>query len=94
LNNVITTDIIKNNKPPWIDNISTFKSIPLQEVLEEFERQYNVVITSNDVDTKRLFTGGFVHTNLEEAMASITIPFNLSFKKNNSNNIELFKIEQ
>ena len=94
LNNVITTDIIKNSKPPWIDNISRFKSVPLQEVLEELERQYNIVITSKDVDTKRLFTGGFVHTNLEEAMASITIPFNLSFKKNNSNNIELFKIEQ
>lgn len=94
LNNVITTAIIKSNKPSWIDNISTFKSVPLQEVLDEFERQYNVVITSNDVDTNRLFTGGFVHTNLEEAMASITIPFNLSFKKNNSNIIELFKIEQ
>jgi ferric-dicitrate binding protein FerR (iron transport regulator) len=94
LNNVVTTDIIKNNKPPWIDNISTFKSVPLQKVLEEFERQYNVVIASKDVDTKRLFTGGFVHTNLEEALASITIPFNLSFKKNNSNNIELFKIQQ
>lgn len=94
MNNVITTDIIKNSTPPWIDNISTFKSVPLQVVLEEFERQYNVVITSNDVDTKRLFTGGFVHTNLEEAITSITIPFNLSFIKDNSNNIELFKTEQ
>ena len=94
MNNVMSTDIIENKKPLWIDNISTFKSVPLQVVLEEFERQYNVVINSNEIDTNRLFTGGFVHTNLNEAMTSITIPFNLSFKKDNSNNIELFKTEQ
>jgi len=94
LNNAVTVDITKDEKPQWLDNISTFKSIPLLIVLEEFERQYNVSISTQGVDIKRLFTGGFVHTNIEQALASITIPFNLSYKKNNSNNIQLYTSEQ
>jgi len=94
LDNTVTVDITKDNKPQWLDNISTFKSIPLYVVLEEFERQYNVSISTQGIDTKRLFTGGFVHTNIEQALASITIPFNLTYKKDNSNNIQLYSSEQ
>ncbi len=94
LNGVITLDSIHNKQPKWIDNISSFKGVPLSDVLDEFERQYNMIVNTNEVDTKRLFTGSFVNTNLDQALASITIPFNLTYKKDNSNKITLYKNQQ
>ena len=93
LNNAVTLNTLKDTDPDWIHNMSTFKSVPLYEVLKEFERQYNVTITVKGVDVDRLFTGGFVHENFESAISTITKPFNLSHKKGNSNNIVLYKKE-
>jgi ferric-dicitrate binding protein FerR (iron transport regulator) len=87
-------DSINNKQPKWIDNISSFKGVPLSEVLDEFERQYGIEVEVIKVDTERIFTGSFVNNNLEQALASITIPFNLTFKKDNSNKITLFKNQQ
>jgi len=83
---VIILDSININLPKWLGNTSSFKSVPLHEVLSEFERQYNVTISAENIDTKRLFTGGFVHTNLEEALMAITEPFELKFKKGSNSN--------
>jgi len=93
INNVVVVDTTVKNQPEWLDNLSNFKSVPLYEVIAEFERQYNVVITVQNVDENRLFTGGFVHNNLEQALASITVPFNMTYKKVNSNKITIYKIE-
>jgi len=84
INNLVVLDSTFSNEPAWLDNKSNFKSIPLYEVLNEIERQYNISITTLKVDTNRLFTGGFVHNNLEQALIAITLPFNLNY--NNSTN--------
>ncbi len=94
LNGVIMQDSINNEQPKWIDNISSFKGVPLSQVLGEFERQYGIEIEAIKVDTERIFTGSFVNNNLEQALASITIPFNLTYKKDNSNKITLYKNQQ
>ena len=60
---------------------SSFKSVPLKHVISEFENQYNLKITSEDIDTSRLFTGSFTHKNLDLALQSVTIPLNLSYSK-------------
>jgi transmembrane sensor len=65
--------------PSWINNESTFKSMPFSYVLREFERQYNVTINPQDIDLKQLFTGSFVHNNKELALKSITLPLNLNY---------------
>ncbi len=94
LEGVITLDSINSKQPKWINNMSSFKGVPLSEVLEEFERQYNITISTPKIDTKRLFTGSFVNNNLDQALASVTIPFNLTYKKDNSNKITLYKSQQ
>jgi len=66
-------------KPTWIENSSTFRSVPYTEVLSEFERQYNVKIQT-DLETSEIFTGSFVHSDMELALKSITLPLNLKFK--------------
>lgn len=69
-----------DREPQWTKNRSSFKSIPFNEVVEELERQYTVKIAFKYTDTTRLFSGGFVHNNLENALVSITQPMNLTFE--------------
>jgi len=91
LDGIIALDSVAYNQPGWIDNISSFKGVPLYEVLNEFERQYGVKVVIQNVNTQRLFTGSFVNNNLEQALKSITVPFNLTYKKDNSNKITIYK---
>jgi len=93
LNGVTLLDSINVNSPNWLNYKSNFKSVPLLEVINEFERQYNVIISTQNVDKNRLFTGGFVHNNIEQALVSITVPFNLNYKKENKNEITLYSSE-
>ncbi|WP_046758321.1 FecR family protein [Kordia jejudonensis] len=69
-------------EPSWIRNESSFKSLPLREVIQEFERQYNVTIDASNVDTAQIVTCGFTHTNMDMALQSITIPSQLKYQKN------------
>ncbi len=73
--------------PKWADNMSDFESVPFKEVLEELERQYNIKIINKNVNVDRLFTGGFVHHDLENALISITQPMNMTFELSSSNRV-------
>jgi len=73
--------------PKWTTNLSDFEAIPFKEVLAELERQYNIQIKSEDVNTNRLFTGGFVHNNLENALIAITQPMNITYELSSSNQV-------
>jgi len=64
----------------WKKGESAFRSVPFRYVIAEFERQYNVAVIARQVDMDRLFTGNFIHNDMELALKSITIPFNLSFQ--------------
>lgn len=79
LNGKFSQGKIKNNVPSWTENMSLFEAIPVKEVFAELERQYNVEI-KYDVKTNRLFSGGFTHDNLENAVLSITQPMNLTYE--------------
>jgi len=83
---VINDRVVNLNKsntdyPYWLDNESVFNSIPYREVIAEFERQHNLTIITKNIDLDTLFTGGFSHKNLETSLKSITIPLQLSYKK-------------
>ncbi len=75
---------IKTSSPSWIQNESSFNSIPLEFVLNEFQRQFNIIVNTKNIDTKQLFTGTFNNENLELALKSISIPsqINYTLKKN------------
>lgn len=73
----------KRTTPSWINNESTFKSLPYKEVIAEFERQYQVDITLLNIDTNQLFTGSFGHNNLEVALKAITLPLHVTYSKTN-----------
>lgn len=79
-----TTTAITSN---WTDNMSDFQSVPFKEVLAELERQYNIKIINKNVNVNRLFNGGFVHDDLENALISITQPMNMTYELSSSNRV-------
>jgi hypothetical protein len=46
-----------------VDATGIFTGIPLDQVIAELERQYDIKIKSDGVDTTKLFTGSFTHSN-------------------------------
>ena len=72
---------IPNTKEPsWIRNESSFKSIPLKFVLDEFQRQFNIEVSTKNIDTNQLFTGSFSNTDKELALQSISTPSQIMYK--------------
>jgi len=74
------TFAISDSLPSWIENFSSFKSMPYHFVIEELERQYKIKIAYNQNLANTLFTGNFTHTNLTTALKAVTVPLNLTFK--------------
>ena len=66
--------------PSWIQQESSFNRIPLDQVIAELERQYDIKIKVEGVDTSKLFTGSFTHTDKKIALEAVTIPLKLSYK--------------
>ncbi|MGB5360151.1 MAG: FecR family protein, partial [Eudoraea sp.] len=72
--NVLKTESPANTIPSWMSNESTFRSIPLKYVLDEFERQYNIEVKTQNINLEQLFTGSFSNTNINLALQSISTP--------------------
>jgi len=80
--------------PQWTLNTSTFKSIPFKEVIKELERQYNITIEFDSPKLNQLFTGGFAHGDVENALKSITEPLELTYEMISSNQVRLLNRER
>lgn len=71
--------------PSWTKNVSSFERAPFEEVLKELERHFKIQVKYEiKGHEETLFTGGFEHDNLENAIRSITEPMDLSFTINNN----------
>lgn len=77
---IIEAEIPNTAEPTWMNNESTFKSIPLTFVLNEFQRQYNIRVETKNIDVDQLFTGSFSNTNMDLALQSISTPSKIKFK--------------
>lgn len=90
LNSKISETQTKNNAPSWIANKSTFKSMPFQYVIDAFEQQYGKKVIAKNIDKTIHFTGNFVHSDIEVALKSITIPMQLKYLIDN-NTVTLYR---
>ncbi len=66
--------------PLWLMRESAFERMPLQEVIEEVQRQFGIRVTTTHVDTSKLFSGSFSHDDLRVALESISYPMHLTFR--------------
>ncbi|MEP1093471.1 MAG: FecR domain-containing protein [Cyclobacteriaceae bacterium] len=81
INDVITqSQISSSGTPSWIEGESTFLSIPLMQVVGEFERQYNVSLDTEGLDVDQKYTGRFTHNDIDLALQAITTPLNLEYE--------------
>ncbi|WP_297695529.1 FecR family protein [uncultured Eudoraea sp.] len=83
--NVLKTEAPVNTIPSWMSNESTFKSIPLKYVLNEFERQYNIEVKTQNINLEQLFTGSFSNTNINLALQSISTPSQIKYELEGNN---------
>ncbi|MFS4493670.1 FecR family protein [Maribacter sp. 2308TA10-17] len=77
---VISDQVQNTTTPSWINKESTFKSIPLKYVLDEFQRQHNIIVETKNIDTNLLYTGSFSNTDANLALKSISTPSRIKFK--------------
>lgn len=72
--------VLVNGSPSWLTNESSFKSVPLNYVLDELQRQYDLRVKTEGIDLNQLYTGSFSNENLNLALKSISIPLQIKFK--------------
>ncbi|MCR9227047.1 MAG: FecR family protein [Flavobacteriaceae bacterium] len=82
---VMNTGTPNGSFPSWMNNESSFKSIPLTYVFAELERQFNIQVSTKNIDTNLLFTGSFNNTDLKMALKSISTPSKARFKIDGDN---------
>ncbi|HSR61328.1 MAG TPA: FecR domain-containing protein, partial [Robiginitalea sp.] len=73
--------------PSWAQEISRFDRVPLAEVAAELERLFGVEIQLEGVDGNRLFTGSFLHEDLDQALQAVTRPLSLEYHKSSDQRI-------
>ncbi|MGK7390514.1 MAG: FecR family protein [Candidatus Cyclobacteriaceae bacterium M2_1C_046] len=76
----VFTKELKTVTPHLLTDESAFYSVPFSEVIREIERQYNVEVEANGIDLQKRFTGRFVHSDLQMALKSVTIPMDLNYQ--------------
>ncbi|WP_299216005.1 FecR family protein [uncultured Aquimarina sp.] len=81
---------ITDKEPTWHSNKSYFQKTPFTRVLKELEWQYGVTVKIKNIDHSILFTGNFVHSDIQTALKAITIPMRLKYVINNKT-VTLYK---
>ncbi len=56
------------NKPSWLDNESSFHSVPIKYVLIALEKQFNIKFEGSISNIDSTFTGTFPHDDLDVAL--------------------------
>lgn len=85
----ITSGKNSYTEPQWTRAVSTFERVAISEVFAELERQFGVMVSFENVNTDQLFTGGFTHNNLDNALKSISEPLNLDYKITETNKVRV-----
>lgn len=80
IDGIVSTGKNSFDGPQWTKNKSHFQRTPVSEVFAELERQFGVTVNSENVDTHQLFTGGFNHDDLQNAVKAIGEPLSIDYQ--------------
>ncbi len=78
--------------PSWLAKESSFSEVPLWQVINELEVQYDIVIDASKIDAEQMFSGTFTHNDKNIALQSVTIPLKLSYAITGKN-VEFYNYE-
>ncbi len=88
-NNKISGNVVSGtNVNTWLSGILMFNDNTLSEVINDFERIYNISIELADKDFgKKKYTGTFKNTEPEKALETVATTLNLSVEKRDNSYI-------
>ncbi|MEO9804612.1 MAG: FecR domain-containing protein [Reichenbachiella sp.] len=66
--------------PSWMNGISIFKDATLSEVIDEIQIQYGVAFETNNKNLSGLFSGSFIHSDLDKALRSTLVPMGINYQ--------------
>ncbi|WOD42945.1 FecR family protein [Hwangdonia lutea] len=92
-NEIVSAKDFNAETPSWLAKESSFDNVPLWQVINELEIQYDITIDASKVDVAKTFSGSFTHTDKNIALQSVTIPLKLSYKIN-GNKVELYNYDK
>ena len=81
-NEIETGSVAPGTLPSWMRDESSFTSMPLSFVLNEFERQFDMRVSTRGIDLNTLFSGSFSNTNRDLALKSISSPLQINYEVN------------
>lgn len=82
-------DFEKKKIKGWKIGKFYFEEVRLQDVFNEFERQYNVRLDYNAEVAARIYSGYFSNKNIEDALQLICDPMRLSYKDHGNGSITI-----
>jgi len=76
-------DLFDESEPLWIYGEATnFKNAPLREVFTALKNQFGIdIIYQEGIDQGMIYTGSFLHRDVELALRMVCDPLNLKFRK-------------
>ena len=80
---------VDHAQPQWQNGMSTFKSESIVNVFKELGRQYKIEVIYEGDNLR--FTGGFVHSDLRDALYQITGPLGLDYEIKADGIVRVFK---
>jgi len=90
----VESDINTDQSLSWLENKLFFTSVPLNEVFQEVERQYNITIhLPSNLDYT--YTGTFkTDVPVEQILTLVCMPFDLAFSQHSANEYIISQSEQ
>ncbi|UZO80852.1 FecR domain-containing protein [Aquimarina sp. ERC-38] len=82
--NKLSTVAVNGSTPLWINGKSNFSKESLKNVIAELQRYYEIEIKTENIDLTRLYSGSFVHDDLENALLSVFDPMDIIYNFTNS----------
>ena len=70
----------KNTTPDWLNDQSSFKSVPIKYVFKSLEKQYNLKFEYNNFNDSVLFTGSFPNNNKKNALQTVLKSVNITYE--------------
>ncbi|MEP1032556.1 FecR family protein [Ekhidna sp.] len=73
--------VIKESKPTWLNNESSFESVAMSYVLLELKNQYGVRFEGAGFMENLSFNGSFPHDDLDLALKIVLDPIDINYEK-------------
>ena len=83
LKDIFEKETTEDSAPSWISGRSSFRNAPLNEVLNELQRQYDMTIENETVDLSKHVTTSFAHDNLDMALMLVLEPMSIEYELSN-----------